>query len=393
MKLLGKSMKILVLDAAQRSALAVTRSLGGKLPGSVYTAEAAPAALAGFSRYSKDYFQSPNPATQGQAYLGWLSALVKDQGFNLVIPVTEVTSQLILSAEAQQGITIPFADYAKVMQLADKGALVKLAESLGIPVPESQWFANAQQLNIEKIVFPVVLKPCLSKLLDKGVWISTRVKVLADAQAYYDELQQSPYLMQYPFMLQAFIPGCGAGVFALYDKGKPVVFFAHNRLREKPPEGGISVLSESAEITPELKQYAEKLLTAVDWHGVAMVEFRKTPENTYYLMEVNTRFWGSLQLAIDSGVDFPWLLVQGHLGLPYSPPLGYVTGQRLRWWLGDLDSLYLYLRGRHSFGEKFTKILQFLSPTGKKTRYEINRWQDLNPAVFELKLYLRHFFK
>ena len=28
-----------------------------------------------------------------------------------------------------------------------------------------------------------------------------------------------------------------------------------------------------------------------------------------YLMEVNGRFWGSLQLAIDAGVDFPALLV------------------------------------------------------------------------------------
>ena len=25
-------------------------------------------------------------------------------------------------------------------------------------------------------------------------------------------------------------------------------------------------------------------------------------------MEINTRFWGSLQLAVDAGVDFPWLL-------------------------------------------------------------------------------------
>ena len=70
------------------------------------------------------------------------------------------------------------------------------------------------------------------------------------------------------------------------------------------------MLSASAAVTPQLEAYARKLLDAVHWHGVAMVEFRETPQGEFYLMEVNTRFWGSLQLAIDSGVDFPALLLR-----------------------------------------------------------------------------------
>jgi len=40
-----------------------------------------------------------------------------------------------------------------------------------------------------------------------------------------------------------------------------------------------------------------------------MVEFRvDARDGTAKLMEVNPRFWGSLQLSILSGADFPYLL-------------------------------------------------------------------------------------
>lgn len=118
----------------------------------------------------------------------------------------------------------------------------------------------------------------------------------------------SPQLFNYPFTIQSFVKGTGQGVFALFKHGSPVCYFSHRRLREKPPTGGVSVLSESAPLNQQLKESAERLLLSAKWHGVAMVEFRVAEDGTGYLMEVNPRFWGSLQLAIDSGVDFPWWL-------------------------------------------------------------------------------------
>jgi hypothetical protein len=58
-----------------------------------------------------------------------------------------------------------------------------------------------------------------------------------------------------------------------------------------------------------------------------------------YLMEVNGRFWGSLQLAIDAGVDFPMLLVASALGERIKPLVTYRIGVRSRWWWGQIDHL------------------------------------------------------
>lgn len=111
-------------------------------------------------------------------------------------------------------------------------------------------------------------------------------------------------------------------------------------------------------------------------------------------MEVNTRFWGSLQLAVDSGVNFPRLLWEAELAykdgtLSETTSGGYRIGQRLRWLLGDIDSLYLYLKGRYSLKEKLVRLMQFSTPGLRHCRHEVNRWGDLGPARHEFILYIK----
>src|SRR5690606_28957512 len=147
-----------------------------------------------------------------------------------------------------------------------------------------------------------------------------------------------------PCLIQEFIPGRGAGVFAFYSRGTPLAWFAHRRMREKPPQGGVSVLSESAELDEALRAASERLLSRVGWEGPAMVEYRVTPDGRPYLMEVNGRLWGSVQLAIDCGIDFPWLMYQSAMGNQIEAVASYPVGRRLRWTLGDLDNLLIQFR-------------------------------------------------
>jgi hypothetical protein len=76
-----------------------------------------------------------------------------------------------------------------------------------------------------------------------------------------------------------------------------------------------------------------------------MVEFRREQRTgTSYLMEINARFWGSLQLAIDCGLDFPADLYRMALGERLTPSEHYQVGRRGRWLLGCLDHYYLRLK-------------------------------------------------
>jgi hypothetical protein len=71
-----------------------------------------------------------------------------------------------------------------------------------------------------------------------------------------------------------------------------------------------------------------------------MVEYKRDAKTGQpFLMEVNGRFWGSLQLAIDAGVDFPALLAACALDEKVDPQPNYRVGVRSRWWWGQVDHL------------------------------------------------------
>lgn len=382
----------LVLDANQRSALAVVRSLGARgIP--VWTSDATPSALAGSSRYSARYLPSPSPEREPEPFMDWLVEVVRREGITYLQPVTEVSSQLILLHRERlpKHCVLPFGELDQVLALADKGHLVEQALTAGVRFPATRQLADGAALDPATIdTYPVVLKPRLSRVFLGDRWLNTTVAIAREEGELRQLLTERTEFREHPFLLQEYIPGRGAGIFALYDHGRPVTFFAHRRLREKPPQGGVSVLCESAALEPTALEAATRLLDHTRWHGVAMVEFRISPDGTPWLMEVNTRFWGSLQLAIDAGVDFPWLLYQLSLGAPALPPASYHRGRRLRWWLGDVDRLYLVLRdGNRPLRERLGQLARFLLPDPLRTRHEIWRWRDPAPAWRELISWLR----
>lgn len=383
---------VLVLDANQRSALATTRSLGQhKVP--VITCDESASSLAGSSKFSHRYLTSPSPADDSKQFIQYLITVVKKYNIGVIFPMTELTTALLLAnKEHFEGIILPFSDIDIVNQLADKCSLMHLAEQLNIPYPPTIFESgtNNSEIDFDNMDFPLVLKPGKSWLISKGQWIHTEVKFANTADEAKDILKTDPAFHNHPFMIQKCVAGHGEGIFSLYNNKKPITFFRHQRIREKPPWGGVSVLSKSTELDPKLHSYAQKLLTHVGWHGIAMVEFKVDSDGTAYLMEINTRFWGSLQLAIDAGVDFPWMLYQVSCGNHVEPLNNYSTKTKLRWLLGDFDGLYIYLKNsRYTVSQKIKRTLVFLSPTSFSTKYEVNRWNDLGPFKWELKQYIK----
>ncbi|MBW7470066.1 ATP-grasp domain-containing protein [Marinobacter sp. M216] len=384
--------RILVLDGNQRASLAAVRSLGSRNLW-VAVAESTATSMAGMSRYCKVRATYPDPYESPRLFFEAIVKLVNDLDISFLLPITEATTYVLLRYrdELPQHVTFPFPRSDSVEKLANKNELFKYATIKGVPVPETLFCENAEE-GLRKLGqidhFPIVLKPFKSKILEDGHIVSTRVLIAESAEQARSYLASYNFF-SYPFTIQSFIAGTGQGVFALYNHGKPVCYFSHRRIREKPPAGGVSVLSESAPLNDALRLSAEHLLGGVQWHGVAMVEFRVDHNGTGYLMEVNPRFWGSLQLAIDSGIDFPWWLYL--VCTEQQMPEVKWRQRRVRWILGDLDRLIIILKSpnkNYSFGQKLIEVLRFFQP-GLQTRHEVNRWNDLRPFWFELRQYLR----
>ena len=216
-----------------------------------------------------------------------------------------------------------------------------------------------------------------------------QVHYAADASALKKLYRETSYLASYPSLIQERVVGAGLGVFALCDRGRVLTMFQHMRVRERPPSGGVSVVSESLAVDARLREQATRLLEPLGWHGVAMLEYKEDRRTgTPVLIEVNGRFWGSLQLAIDAGVDFPYLSCQLALGRRLDLPPNYTVGHKNRWWIGDLDNLLLQVFGRDHVGDgaasKLEAAMNFARATAPGIRNEVARVDDPMPACREL---------
>jgi predicted ATP-grasp superfamily ATP-dependent carboligase len=383
-------MTVLLLDGQQRSALAVVRSLGRRGI-EVHVADAETACLAGASRHARSRLRYPDPYLDPSAFVSWVRETAVDRGFDTVFPVTDASSMALLAArDKPAGVRYVCAQGDSYEQVTNKASLIELATRVGVRIPRTDVVTGLAEIEryIARAQFPLVIKPARSRLLLAGRIISTSVFVAASAEEARRFARAQPWIEVLPCLMQEFVEGHGAGVFAMYASGRPIAWFAHRRIREKPPRGGVSVLCESTAADPFLRSCAERILDAAHYEGAAMVEFRVDPHGAAYLMEINARLWGSLQLAIDCGVDFPWLMYESFSGRAVQPIERYVVGRRLRWFLGDLDNLLIELKGNglsRTAGERLRSVARAaLTTFDFGARNEVLRWSDPRPGLLEI---------
>jgi predicted ATP-grasp superfamily ATP-dependent carboligase len=385
--------QVLVLDAYQRSALAVARSLGQRGV-TVLVADVERDSLAGSSRYATHSLAYPDPVVEPVQFVDWVSGTARSYGVDAVFPLTDTTTMVLHAQRPDLGACRLLSAPRDAYELcSDKARLLELAESVGVDTPGTQQVHSLDELRhaLAGREYPVVLKPARSKLWLAGRIVSTAVFIARNFSQAIEYARGQVWFDSVPCILQSYVEGYGAGVFALYAGAHPRAWFAHRRLREKPPSGGVSVLSESVALEPSLRAAAQRILDAAGWNGAAMVEFRVAADGTPYLMEVNARLWGSLQLAIDAGIDFPWLIYQGSVAGDSTEAAGYRTGIRLRWLLGDVDNLAAQMRdGSVSRRNKLRALTSFTATCfDGRCRQEVFRPSDPLPAVHELHAWIR----
>jgi len=390
---------VLVTDGDERAALAVVRSLGcaGYV---VHVCGVRRRTLAALSRQAVGSFATPDPLRAPTDFVGAVAAYAAAHRIDIVLPIAEPALLAILEARAQfGGAMIPFPTIETFRAASDKRALSTVAEAVGIAVPP-QWeipTAGAlASLDLDALCYPVVLKPTRSVGEHAGVRSKHAVRHARDAMELRTHVADLPPAA-FPLLVQQRVVGPGVGVFLLRWNGATVASFAHRRIREKPPAGGVSVYAEAVAADQALVAQSERLLAALDWQGVAMVEYKiDAASGVAYLMEVNGRFWGSLQLAIDAGVDFPLLLVRCAEGAAASTPPSYRTGTRGRWWWGEVDHVLARLRRSDTelalppgSPTRAAMLRDFLARWRRDERDAVFRFADPMPFLYESVRWLR----
>lgn len=362
---------VLVTDAKQRKSVPIIRSLGRRgIP--VVAGDDHRLSMGFFSRYCQQYFTYPSPDKDPERFIEWLIYQARQGVFQVLFAIDERTLDVVTKyrQELSPFMVLTMVDHKTYSLARDKANTMALAESLGIPCPRTALISDDQALEeiIDHWDFPVIIKPRTSS----GSRGLMRVDSPEDFKAGYHKINA-----EYPApMVQEFIPPGGEtyGVEVLLNgESQPRATFVHHRLREYPISGGPSTLRESV-AAPELKELGVRLLQAMGWQGVAMVEFKTDPrDGRAKLMEVNPKFWGSIALPIAAGVDFPFLLYRIALEGDIAPSNSYRIGVLCRWLLpGDL--LHFFFNP-----DRFHLTPSFFQFRGENLYDDLLTWDDLGP--------------
>jgi predicted ATP-grasp superfamily ATP-dependent carboligase len=393
-------MAVFVTDGDQRATLAVVRSLG-RAGVRVVVGHSEPHSLAGVSKYCSRTVCYPSPWQQPLEFQAFLLEELSNEDYRLLLPMTDVTAVLTVALQKQlpAQVCLPLGDAAALQRAQDKAEVLRIAQELGIPVPRCFQPEAGEPLErfARRLSYPVVIKPRFSRVLRGSRWVAGPVRYAHTPEELHARYAEVAARISSPPLVQEKLEGEGRGVFLLVWDNELKAAFCHRRLREKPPWGGVSVLRESLPLDDALVTKSFALLLALGWNGPAMVEYKQDlRDGTLKLMEVNARFWGSLQLAVDAGLDFPYLLYRLTTGENAAPQFGYQPYVRSRWLLGDLDYLLTVIRHHEQVRQlapaeasRLRACVNFLKFCQPRTRNEIWHWDDPGPAWFELKTYVR----
>jgi protein-tyrosine-phosphatase len=312
-----------------------------------------------------------------------------------ILPVTEASIVGVAAIRKElpsEVLAIAPSDGALEYTLS-KFHATRLALALEIPCPATVFISDGspagdRREELAGLRFPIIIKTD-NHFTPEGGYEPGRhfiARGANEAQRVLDRLEH----LKTRIIAQEITPGSGTGAFLLRFHGKTHLSFAHHRLHEVPYTGGVSSFRESCR-DEELVKLGEKLLDAIDYDGVAMVEFRReVSAGRPHFLEVNGRLWGSLALALHCGVDFPAALVQCYQSVAPAPhPSSYRSGVRCRnifpGEVGHLVSILKPTKGPLEEGPhppRLRAVVRFLALfLDPRIRYDYFWWSDPLPGI------------
>jgi predicted ATP-grasp superfamily ATP-dependent carboligase len=361
-------------------------------------------ALGFHSRFATWHRTYASPFAAPEEFIGDVLDAVRAYRPAVVIPVVESTLVLLDEARpALDPLTCLAAPPPAVLGLAlDKARTLALADTVGVPTPRTVRGSTAEELldRAATLPFPVAVKPRGQRhhratrhaFPFKARYAGDLAALRALLGAHRDDAGA--------LLVQSYVPGVGRCVSAVCRDGEPIAMVAYAREREFPLSGGVSVLRQTIPLDATLARHTTTLLRALRWHGIAMVEFKYDPRPAAYtLMEVNGRFQASTALALDAGVNLPYLVAALHAGWPVPGPSAVpAIGVSERWLRGDLLALRDAFRagtaarrlGPHLvLPSRMTALRDFLAGFRPGVHYDEFKAYDPAPGWIELRGVLR----
>ncbi|MBN4085114.1 ATP-grasp domain-containing protein [Flavobacteriaceae bacterium AH-315-B10] len=250
--------------------------------------------------------------------LDWINNINKETNkynIDVIMPIFEdgiktiIKYKQLISSSNKLGVLPSLDNFNSAI---NKGLLIKHLEQNEIPYPKSILIESGKNYNVNLVAFPIIIKPLEGFGGGMGIYVFENKK----------ELEQ--YLItnrdSYTFLVQDYIKGYDIDCSVLCKDGEILAFTIQKGTMfgksEFAPQIGLQFLYEQ-----ELYKIVEKLMKSLNWSGVAHIDLRYDENDKQFkVIEVNTRFWVSLDASLIAGVNFPYLYCLASLGENFQKP-------------------------------------------------------------------------
>ncbi|WP_456365949.1 carboxylate--amine ligase [Thermococcus sp.] len=315
---------VLITDGGNKNTLSVIRTLGRIYHFDMLTPFHVPLTLSAYSKFSGRVFRVNT--LDENTYSQRILSILKEGNYDVFLPVGLrsyiVASRYRYKFSKYTHLLVPNWDTMRIAY--NKDLTMELARRLGIPTPKTLVLSEDSLLSIRN--FPIVIKSSD----DSGGYVRY-CNTPEELRQNYNYLREKSTTN---VIAQEYIRGFGAGFYGVCKHGKLYAVFMHRRIREFPVTGGPSAVAESY-YDKKLFDYGKVICRKLRWDGPLMAEFKYSPEQReYYLIELNPKLWGSLDLTIRAGVNVPEILIRLALGEKVKPVKSY-KNIRFRWVFPD----------------------------------------------------------
>jgi predicted ATP-grasp superfamily ATP-dependent carboligase len=384
-------MRVLITNASYRNALAAIRGMGS-VPGvRVEAADRRRTGLLGripqgfVSRYCAARHTYANPADDPEGFVEDLQRILRRRAYDVLLPlsVTAVMSCLRFEDQLRPLVAIPFGSFDTLSNANDKAWLMRTAEEVGVPIPRTAEVRSIPAARDTDLPYPLVLKATRGAA-SNAVWFIDGPEDWQSAESALDRLRARVPTTSGLFfdierlLVQENVPGDVHDVCLLADHGRLRALLTQRRLVTTGLRGGSGIVNVTTR-EPMLRELAERLVSALAYHGVAQIEFKKDErDGSFRLLELNGKFWGTLALSMEAGINFPHLAAQLALEEPFADRFDYEEGVAYRWRYPD--EFLAWLRERRD-GRRFRDLYRRIPAVRTATDW---RWSDPLPSLHQL---------
>ncbi len=339
------------------------------------------------SRAIRDFRRVPRPDLDRAGFVEHLRQFIHEGGHDMLIPTDDQALTAMMEHyddfKTMLHIACPLPHITRL--ILNKALTMDVAQKYGVRIPQTHVISNSAQLSelVGNFLFPWILKPAEKETREEEVKSYSFAAADEVAKKFPAARDFAP-----PMLLQEYCAGVGVGIEMLMHDGNCLAAFQHRRLKELPYTGGVSVTAIAEHPEPTLVESSLALLRALQWEGVAMVEFKVNPANgEAVLMEVNGRYWGTISLPIAAGIDFPWYHWQVVHGEQPTIPDTYKAGIKWRWTVGCLLRAHsLLAKSRNSVParkELWRTVLDIPKDFSPRVFDATSRFSDPLPSIME----------